>query len=143
MANKALHLTAIPIRFIEAGETKYYGEKMKIIVLILMFGITLLTGCDKQNVNISEIKVWDKNFNVIQTINQAETINEIKTIWMAKEKAELKRKPDFIYKIDIVSDGKSTRWLYDPSGYATILSKTTMPIYKIEESDKFNEIIIP
>ncbi|RLC56380.1 MAG: hypothetical protein DRH89_05790 [Candidatus Cloacimonadota bacterium] len=116
---------------------------MKTITILFILGMTLLVGCDKQIANISEIKVWDKDFNVIQIINQAEMIDEVETIWMAKEKVKLKKKPNFIYKIDIVSDGKFTRWLYDLSGYATILSKAKMPIYQIEETDKFNKIIIP
>ena len=116
---------------------------MRTIVLIFMIGMTLLVGCDNHAINISEIKVWDKDFNVIRTINQPEVINEIKTIWMAKKKVELPKRPDFLYKIDIVSEGRSTRWLYDPSGYATVLSKAKVPIYQIEEANKFNKIIIP
>ncbi|MCK4423361.1 MAG: hypothetical protein KAV18_04745 [Candidatus Omnitrophica bacterium] len=116
---------------------------MKKTALLFMIGIALFFGCDNQNINISEIKVWDKNFNVIKIINQPEMINEVTIVWITKEKVKLKKRPDFIYKIDIVSDGKSTRWLYDPSGYATVLSKAKMPIYKIEKTDKFNEIIIP
>jgi hypothetical protein len=116
---------------------------MKKIALLFMIGITLLVGCDDHAINISEIKVRDKNFNVIQTIYQPEVINEIKTIWMAKKKVEPQKRPDFIYMIDILSEGRSTRWLYDPSGYATVLTKVKVPIYKIEEVNKFNKIIIP
>jgi hypothetical protein len=116
---------------------------MKITMLVFIFGITLFTGCDDQDISISEIKIRDKNFNIILTINQTEMINKIKTIWMTKKEIKLKERPDFTYKIDIESDGKSTRWLYCPSGYATILSKTNVPIYQINESDIFNKIINP
>ncbi len=119
---------------------------MKTSVLMFIIGMTLLVGlvgCDKQTTNISEIKVWDKNFNIIQIINQSEKINELKTIWMEKEKIKVKKRPNFIYKIDIVSEGRSTRWLYDPSGYATVLSKGKTPIYRIKKADRFNRIIIP
>lgn len=116
---------------------------MKKIILLISIGIILLIGCDKRIANISEIKVLDKEFNVIRIINQPEIISEANAIWMAKEKVELTKRPNFIYKIDIISDGRSTRWLYDSSGYTTILSKVQNPIYQIEEADKFNKIIIP
>ncbi len=62
---------------------------------------------------------------------------------MKKEKIKVKRRPNFIYKIDIVSGKRSTRWLYDPSGYATVLSKGKTPIYRIKKVDRLNGIIIP
>jgi len=85
---------------------------MKTIILLFIFGIILLGSCTKQSNNISEIKILDKEFNIIKIINQTDIINEIKIIWMTKKEIELEKKPDFIYKIDIVSNNKSTRWLY-------------------------------
>ncbi len=118
------------------------NAKPTIFMLVFIIGMMLLVGCDEQAANISEVKAWGKNFNIIQVINQPEEINELKTIWMKKEKIKVKKRPNFIYKIDIVSEKKSARWLYDPSGYATLLSKGETPIYRIERANRLNRIII-
>ncbi len=45
---------------------------MKTSVLMCIIGMILLVGCNKQAINISEIKVRERNLNIIQIINQSE-----------------------------------------------------------------------
>ena len=103
----------------------------------------MLTGCKESNIEISGIKVWSNNFTLIKTIDDSKTLSVMENLWMKREKVKPEKEPKFIYSIDIVANGQSTRWLYDPAGYVSVLSKTKVPVYKIQENQKFNDIITP
>ena len=118
-------------------------DKVISTIMILIGSIIILTGCDEDKIMITEIKIWDKDFKEIKTINQISKINTVKAIWAKKKKLSQNKKLNFTYKIDIKSNNKTIRWLYDKSGYATILSKEEMPVYKIKEVKQFNKTIIP
>ena len=97
---------------------------------------------EKKEGDIDEIKVWDKGFHLVKTIHEPQAVNRIEEIWVKKESFNPEKEPNYMYSIDIISHGKSTRWRYDPAGYTTILSKARKPVFRIQEAETFNKMII-
>jgi len=68
----------------------------------------------------------------------------LNAVWESREEVVLDQRPSFSHKIDIVlQDGKSTRWLYAPEGYITVLTKANTPIYQIADPEKLRAFLIP
>jgi len=116
---------------------------MKFVSVVLLTFFISTAGCLEDNANILQVKVWDKDFRVIRTINDPGTLGELKKIWEERLEIPQSEKPSFTHKVDIATTKGSTRWLYDPNGYATILSKSKVPIYRFTNPKKLNEILIP
>jgi hypothetical protein len=116
---------------------------MKLIYVVLLAFFIFLAGCPKDNVSITQVKVWDMKFRVIRNIDDSRTIGEFKRIWEDRAEVSQSERPSFTHKVDIATTQGSTRWLYDPNGYATVLSKAKMPIYRFTNPKRLNEILIP
>lgn len=116
---------------------------MKFISVILLTLSIFMAGCPKDNVDIIQVRVWDMEFRVIRNIDDPRTLGELKNIWEDRVKAPQSVRPSFTHKVDIATTQGSTRWLYDPSGYATVLSKAKVPIYRFANPMRLAEILIP
>lgn len=114
-------------------------EKMRSMFIILFGTLVLMTGCRKEE--LTQIKVWDQDFQVINTITNSTDLISISTLW--QDRTTTTEKPNFTHKVDVATSENSVRWLYDPSGYAAVLNKKKMPIYKLNDSDKLKKILIP
>ncbi|BCS99032.1 hypothetical protein DSLASN_46640 [Desulfoluna limicola] len=47
------------------------------------------------------------------------------------------------HKLQVFTGEATVLWLYDPKGYATILSKAQRPAYRFREADRLKGILIP
>ncbi len=121
----------------------YSSEIRLIVILVLILEILIAIGCGEQVVDISKVRIWDRNFRLVRIINRPEDIEKLETVWTKKEEIKTNKTFNFTYKIDIVSNGRSTRWLYDPSGYVILLSKKKSPAYRIVEFNEFNKLVVP
>ena len=120
------------------GKVKLMKTTIGVLTLLLVF----TTSCRKGDVTITQIKVWDENFQVVTTVTDAETLASIAKIW--EDKTTVDESPIFSHKIDVATPEGSTRWLYHPDGYARILSvKANTPTCRVREPEKLNGIIIP
>jgi len=72
--------------------------------------------------DVMRVTVRDAEFRPIRTITSAPDLAVFSELWAArmKESANAAMRPD--YKIDIQSDRRSARWLYDPAGLVQVLS---------------------
>ena len=117
---------------------------MKIIALLLLTVPLFLAGCRNNDDQITQVKVWDADFQVIRTINDSTTLGSFKSIWEDRTSFTMSERPDFTHKVDIATTEGSTRWLYHPDGYITVLSTNAgTPIYRIAQPDRLREILIP
>ena len=116
---------------------------MKKIALLLLIVLLFTAGCWKNNDQITQVKVWDTDFQVILTIDDSTTLASLKSIWEDRTSFTMSRRPKFTHKVDVATTEGSTRWLYHPDGYVTVLSKTGTPIYRIAQPDRLREILIP
>lgn len=116
---------------------------IKYLLLLLSMGALIATGCDEQGRSITYAKVLDSHFETIQVIEESETLNELNQIWHNRTTVDSSTEFSFSYKVDILTGETSTRWLYDPRGYATILSISRTPIYKFKDAGRLNAILIP
>lgn len=116
---------------------------MKSTVFALLTISLFLFGCQKDNIHMSQVKVWNEDFQVIRSIDDSGTLGELKMIWEDRTEVSPSERPSFTHKVDIATAQGSTRWLYDPNGYATVLSKAKMPIYHFTNPEKLNKILIP
>lgn len=115
---------------------------MKLTLAVLSLLLVFATGCRKDDVPITQVKVWDENFQVIATITKSATLASLKQIW--EDRDPVSQRPKFTHKVDVATSDGSVRWLYHPDGYATILSiKASTPIYRVHEPEKLKGILIP
>lgn len=117
---------------------------MKISALLMITVPLFLAGCRKNEDQITQVKVWDADFQVIQTIDDSITLESFKNIWEDRASFTMSERPDFTHKVDIATAEGSTRWLYHPDGYITVLStSSSTPIYRIAQPDRLREMLIP
>lgn len=114
-------------------------KKLFSVVLILC---AITTGCRDQ-AQVTHVKVLDPDFKPITEITNSAVLAELNQIWMERSIVEPSPVHKFTHKVDILTSEEGTRWLYDPSGYATILSKVRLPIYEFKDPDKLKNILIP
>ena len=115
---------------------------MRTIFGILTLLLILTVGCRKTNIPVTQVKVWDENFQLITTITNASTLTSLKQIW--EDRNTISERPEFTHKVDVATSEGSIRWLYHTNGYAMVLSiKADTPIYQVREPEKLNKILIP
>jgi hypothetical protein len=91
--------------------------------------------------NIKRVAVLDAEFRPIRTITAAPDLAVFGELWAARVKvtANTTMRPD--YKIDIQSDRRSERWLFDPAGVAQVLSILKTPVYRLPSPAELNELL--
>jgi hypothetical protein len=115
---------------------------MKATPVILMLLLIGTAGCRKDELPVTQVKVWDADFNVICTITNSVTLATLEEIW--QDRTEVSHRPKFTHKVDIATSEGSVRWLYHPDGYATVLGiKVSIPIYRVREPERLKEMLIP
>lgn len=103
----------------------------------------LFIGCDRQDIEWSEVTVRDQDFQTVRVIRDPATLSALRSAWHERETITPPERPDFSYKISILTAEGSTRWLYDAAGYATILSPAVMPVYHIKDATTLNAMLLP
>jgi len=87
---------------------------------------------------ITSVTVRGKGFDMIKEIRDHKGLSEFRDHWKKKEQITSDTRIHPIYKIDIEP---GDRWLYDPSGYVSVLSKAKGPIFKINKPEEFNGLL--
>ena len=122
----------------DVGDKKMKRTIFSLLTLLLIF----TAGCRKNDVPVTQVIVWDENFQPINTITNSTTLTLLKQIW--EDRITISERPVFTHKVDVATSEGSIRWLYHPNGYAMVLSiKASTPIYQVREPEKLNEILIP
>ena len=105
------------------------------------FTILLLAivSCTSKSYSTSEIKILNTDFEVTLHIKETELINEFCNYWEEKVIQNQSSQPKFNYKIDIIKNGKSTRWLYDSKvGLCKVLTVKRENLYLIPNYQEMN-----
>jgi len=85
------------------------------------------------------ITILDDKFQVVHVLNGRKAVASFNAHWTNKVKiSSASVTPHWLYKIDLPD---TTRWLYDPAGYAQVLSKKKHPLYRIQSVGRFNKLI--
>jgi hypothetical protein len=90
---------------------------------------------------IERVMVRDSDFRPIRTIAGGPDLATFSELWAARVQQGATDKPRLDYKIDIQSNGRTVRWLYDPAGFALVLSIGKTPIYRLPSPAAFNELL--
>jgi hypothetical protein len=90
---------------------------------------------------ISRVTVRNQNFEIVKVINDKVSLQLFEEIWKTKAKLTSSVTPQWLFKIDIEGKRYGDRWLYDPRGYVSVLSKAKVPVYNIPVPDSFNQLI--
>jgi len=116
---------------------------MNRLLFSIVVACAIAAGCQHGRPAITHVKVLDPEFKTICVVTNASVLNELNQIWTQRTTVEPSSEHKFTHKVDVSTGETGTRWLYDPSGYATILSKARMPIYRFENPDTLKGILIP
>jgi len=109
----------------------------------LMFATILLAGCQKDTPLITHVNVLDPDFKTVREIKDVAVLEDLNQIWTNRITVQPSPDQTFTHKVDVSTGTTSARWLYDPRGYATLLSYARMPIYHFNDAEKLRRILIP
>ena len=116
---------------------------MRKLLTAIVVACALVTGCQHERPAITHVKVLDPDFKTICVVTAGTVLDELNRMWTERTTVEPSPEYRFTHKVDVSTGETGTRWLYDPSGYATVLSKARMPVYRFKNPDKLRGILIP
>ncbi len=114
---------------------------------ISLTALIISTSCFAKESMISKITVLNNDFKEVKLIEDPNELFEFTKQWNSKVDLKDGTVPFGVsaktkhYKIDVVAEGRSTRWLYLPIGRVHILTKGPASTYKIEDIEAFNKLI--
>lgn len=76
-----------------------------------------------------------------RTLSTKTDLSKFNHLWSKKTKQEPPKDIDWPYSLRISTGNKSTLWLYNPSGWSTVLSKTVVPIYRLGSPEDLNHLL--
>lgn len=109
----------------------------------IVIACAVVAGCQHEHPAITHVKVLDPDFKTICVITDNTVLEDLIQIWTERTTVDPSPDHKFTHKVDVSTGETGNRWLYDPSGYATVLSKARMPIYRFKNPDKLKGILIP
>lgn len=86
----------------------------------------------------ASVRVFDADFELVSVIDEPGDLEEFQSLWEDRTVADSSVEPGFSLKVDIVTDTSSTRWLYDPEGYARVLSKRETPLFSLNRAEELS-----
>ena len=112
----------------------------KTLYIVGIIIITLFCGCLNSK-EITNIKILDKNFNVLLELKDKKDINIFKSYWEERNKINKLSHYNWDYKFDIQIEEESLRWLYCSDGFCALLNKQLQPSYEITRFKEFNNYL--
>jgi hypothetical protein len=106
--------------------------------LILCAAIAVLAAVPEARADKSGVTIRNDKFEVIKVLTKRKDTSAFQTIWKQKKQTSASLVLDWSYKIDF-ADG--SRWLYDPRGYAMLVSTKHVPLYRIPQPGRFNALL--
>ncbi len=113
---------------------------MNSYTVLLLAGATAIAGCATRRAS-SEVVVRDRAFEVTRTISDATTASTFDEHWQGKRQVDEPPDPDWQYKLDIRTGDDVVRWLYDPRGYARVLTVKKSATWRIRDPEAFNAVL--
>ena len=81
--------------------------------------------------------------NTLTQITGEDALKQFDKLWRDRRKIDSSECPDFTHKVDIATPRRSTRWLFHPEGYATVLSKARLPVYRFSQPRQLRDMLLP
>lgn len=112
------------------------GFRLAITLLAL-----LQVGCSSPG-SVTGASVRDANFEVVKVLSPEE-IPAFARLWDDKQEVQV----SFVgvggqhFKLDVERQHSSRRWLYQTTGYASLLDISAKPVYKLRDAETFNKLI--
>lgn len=113
---------------------RYESMMMKYILLAILTLFTSQIHAEP----LSNVAVIDSEFNVVSEITGSQELSKFEELWNSKHEVILRTQPIWTHKIDVTP---GDRWLYSKRGYAQVLSKQALVMYKIDGVVQFNELL--
>jgi len=107
-----------------------------------LFSITkLLVSLCSSAKEPTAVTVFSAADQFTRTLTAKVDLSQFHQLWSKKIKQELPPNIDWTYSIRISTENKSALWLYHPSGWVKVLSKTVVPVYKLGTPEDFNHLL--
>ena len=90
---------------------------------------------------IERVGVLDAQFRPVSTLTSAADLAAFSGLWAARVEESSRTSIAADYKIDIRSEGRSVRWLYDSEGFVQVLSVQQRPVYRLPSPAAFNALL--
>ena len=92
---------------------------------------------------VAEVRVLNADFELVRVIDDPGALAEFQARWEDRTIASSPVEPCFSFKVDIVTESGSTRWLYDPAGYARVLTKRESPLFCFSRREALLLFLLP
>jgi hypothetical protein len=89
----------------------------------------------------TKVTVLDDGFRQVRAISSQRELAMFDELWSRRVSAAPETTPKYAYKLDIVRNGRSVRWLYDPAGQTTVLTIHRSRVYQVPSVDEFNALL--
>src|ERR1051325_7262275 len=76
-----------------------------------------------------------------KVISTTEELSHFERLWLTKIEQTPPDNLKWLYKLDVTSESKGNRWLYDTRGWVRLLSVKRTPTYKISSAEEFNRLL--
>jgi hypothetical protein len=89
----------------------------------------------------TKVTVVDEKFRQVRTITSEHELTIFNELWSRRVVAEPGAVLRRFYKLQIVQNGRSTTWFYDPAGLTQALAIHKRPVYLLPSVADFNALL--
>jgi hypothetical protein len=109
----------------------------------LILTALLALGCSHPPLVVERVVVRDPDFKVVRTLDDQASLDRFTALWRTREKSGefVEDYATFPFKIDIIANQDSGRWLYRADGTTAILSIQSTETQVVPDSAAMNTLL--
>ena len=89
----------------------------------------------------TKVTVLDKESRPVRTITSEHELATFNELWSRRVVAGPGTAMRYFYKLQIVQNGRSNSWFYDPAGVTQVLAVHKRPVYRVPSIEEFNALL--
>ena len=115
----------------------------KLYLFFLLVFLACSCGNRPQSTRFDSMSLLDREGALINAITDTAQLLELTQLVKTSEALQkLSAKPNWMYKIDIGSAQKSSRWLYDTTGIMAMNNYEQKPVFRIKNNRRFLDLLV-
>jgi hypothetical protein len=89
------------------------------------------------------VRIRNSQLKVLKELQTEYELNQFNNHWMARKTTEQTTRTlnDWSFALDVVSNGRAQRWMYQSNGTMALVDPNTQPVYQIANPSQFNTLI--
>jgi hypothetical protein len=89
------------------------------------------------------VRVRNSQLKVLRELQTNYELNQFHRFWESRQTTEQTTKTlhDWSFTLDVVTNGRAQRWMYQTNGTLALVALNTQPVYQIANPSLFNALI--